>query len=105
MLAHELRNPLAPIRVRRGAPAREATPTPERLEWARDVIDRQVDQLTRLVDDLLDVSRITRGKVSLQPRAGRARRGPGARGRDGAAADRGAQAGPDDHAGRANACA
>ena len=64
MLAHELRNPIAPIRY---AAARLLTKDqkPERLEWARNVIDRQVDQLTRLVDDLLDVSRITRGRVSL----------------------------------------
>ena len=64
MLAHELRNPIAPIRY---AAARLLTKDqkPERLEWARNVIDRQVDQLTRLVDDLLDVSRVTRGRVSL----------------------------------------
>ena len=64
MLAHELRNPIAPIRYA-SERLRASPPTPERLEWARDVIDRQVDQLTRLVDDLLDVSRISRGKVSL----------------------------------------
>src|SRR5262245_29742082 len=64
MLAHELRNPIAPIRyaVER---LRTGEPTPSRLKWAGDVIGRQVDQLTRLVDDLLDVSRITRGKISL----------------------------------------
>ena len=65
MLAHELRNPLAPIRnavevMRHRGPAQ-----PE-LQWARDVIDRQVRHLARLVDDLLDVSRITRGKIRLQ---------------------------------------
>jgi signal transduction histidine kinase/DNA-binding response OmpR family regulator len=65
MLAHELRNPLAPIRnateiLRRQGP-HEAT-----LDWAREVIDRNVHQLSRLVDDLLDVSRITRGKIRLQ---------------------------------------
>jgi two-component system CheB/CheR fusion protein len=64
MLAHELRNPIAPIRYA-AERLRMGEPTPERLQWARDVIDRQVEQLTRLVDDLLDVSRITRGKVSL----------------------------------------
>jgi PAS domain S-box-containing protein len=64
MLAHELRNPIAPIRYA-AARLRSGEPTPERLDWARDVIDRQVDQLTRLVEDLLDVSRITRGTVSL----------------------------------------
>ena len=60
MLGHELRNPLAPISTalqlvrRRGAGSRET-----------DIIERQVQHLTRLVDDLLDVSRITRGKVEL----------------------------------------
>jgi PAS domain S-box-containing protein len=64
MLAHELRNPIAPIRYaaeRLGA----GKSTPESLQWTREVIERQVDQLTRLVDDLLDVSRISRGKVRL----------------------------------------
>jgi len=36
------------------------------LQWARDVIDRQVRQMTRLVDDLLDVSRISKGKIELR---------------------------------------
>ena len=65
MLAHELRNPLAPIRntvkLLRQTGANDAA-----SEWGRDVIERQVEQLTRLVDDLLDVSRITRGKIQLQ---------------------------------------
>jgi len=65
MLSHELRNPLAPIRgavevMRRIAPAEE------KLSWARDVIERQVGHLTRLVDELLDVARIASGKVSLR---------------------------------------
>lgn len=64
MLAHELRNPLAPIRnavqIMRHVPVENP-----RLDWARDVIDRQVLHLTRLVDDLLDVSRITRGTINL----------------------------------------
>jgi PAS domain S-box-containing protein len=64
MLAHELRNPIAPIRYA-AERLRSGEPTAERLQWARDVIDRQVDHLARLVDDLLDVSRITRGKVTL----------------------------------------
>jgi PAS domain S-box-containing protein len=64
MLAHELRNPIAPIRYA-AARLRTKDPTPEKLDWARNVIDRQVDHLTRLIDDLLDVSRITRGRVSL----------------------------------------
>lgn len=63
-LAHELRNPLAPIRnalqiIRLGADARTA-------EQARSMMERQVDQMVRLVDDLLDVSRITRGKLELR---------------------------------------
>jgi signal transduction histidine kinase len=65
MLAHELRNPLAPIRNAVHVLRLQAEGRPE-LDWARDVIDRQVRHLVRLVDDLLDVSRITRGKVRLQ---------------------------------------
>ncbi|WP_161786368.1 PAS domain S-box protein [Methylobacter sp. BBA5.1] len=65
MLAHELRNPLAPIsnaaRLMKCPKLDEA-----RLAWCRDVIDRQVEQLVRLVDDLLDVSRISRGKIELK---------------------------------------
>ena len=65
MLAHELRNPLAPIRnsvqiLRMKSPA-----VPE-LMWARDVIDRQVQHMSRLVDDLLDVSRVGKGKIELR---------------------------------------
>ncbi len=62
MLAHELRNPLAPIRnaVHIIHGAKVADPT---VVWARDVIARQVDHMSRMVDDLLDVSRIVRGKV------------------------------------------
>ena len=65
MLAHELRNPLAPIAQRR-ARAEGAGADAEQVAWARDVIGRQVKQLTRLVDDLLDLSRITRGKIELK---------------------------------------
>jgi signal transduction histidine kinase/DNA-binding response OmpR family regulator len=64
MLAHELRNPLAPIR-NAAQVLRVRDPDQPELRWARDVIDRQVDQLVRLVDDLLDVSRITQGKIRL----------------------------------------
>ena len=64
MLAHELRNPLAPIRnaldLMRIKSAGDST-----QEWSRNVIDRQLTQLTRLVDDLLDVGRITSGKIAL----------------------------------------
>jgi PAS domain S-box-containing protein len=67
-LAHELRNPLAPIRNAVEVLRRLGPPEPQ-LQWARDVIDRQVEQMTRLVDDLLDVSRISRGKVVLRKEA------------------------------------
>jgi signal transduction histidine kinase/ActR/RegA family two-component response regulator len=66
MLAHELRNPLAPIRnavhILSGAEQ-----LPPKLAWARDVIGRQADQMARLIDDLLDVSRIVQGKVTVKP--------------------------------------
>ena len=65
VLAHELRNPLAPIRnavhvlkVCREDDARSA--------WARNIIERQVDQMSRLLDDLLDVTRIARGKLEVR---------------------------------------
>jgi signal transduction histidine kinase len=65
MLAHELRNPLAPIRHAvevMGAVSSDM----EMQNWARGIIDRQSQQLVRLLDDLLDVSRVTRGKIHLQ---------------------------------------
>ena len=65
MLAHELRNPLAPIRNSLAILQFNGKVDPE-LQWTWDVVERQLRQLTRLVDDLLDVSRITRGKVQLQ---------------------------------------
>jgi PAS domain S-box-containing protein len=64
-LAHELRNPLAPVRNAIQILHFKGPATPE-LQWARDVIDRQMQQMTRLVDDLIDVSRITRGKLELR---------------------------------------
>lgn len=64
MLAHELRNPLAPIcnavQLMRHNPLNGAD-----LQWVGSVIDRQANQLVRLVDDLLDISRITSGKIRL----------------------------------------
>ncbi|WP_158501558.1 CHASE domain-containing protein [Vitiosangium sp. GDMCC 1.1324] len=67
MLAHELRNPLAPVLT--------AVQLMERKEQSgqdthreRDVVERQVHHMRRLVDDLLDVSRVTRGKIQLQKR-------------------------------------
>lgn len=65
VLAHELRNPLAPIRNAVNYLRLKAAPDPA-LQNARDIIDRQVKHLVRLVDDLLDVSRISSGKISLQ---------------------------------------
>ena len=65
MLAHELRNPLAPIRNAVQLLRMRGAHDPE-INAVRDMIDRQVQQLVRLVDDLLDISRITRGKIRLQ---------------------------------------
>jgi signal transduction histidine kinase/ActR/RegA family two-component response regulator len=64
ILSHELRNPLAPIRY--ALPILQRDHLTEAAERAVRVIDRQVDHLTRLVDDLLDVSRITRGMIELR---------------------------------------
>jgi signal transduction histidine kinase len=64
MLAHELRNPLAPILNAVQLIRKKPLADPQLL-WSRDVIERQLSHLTRLVDDLLDVSRITRGKINL----------------------------------------
>src|SRR3954471_21038805 len=62
-LAHELRNPLAPVRsaveiLRRGGP--------DKVRWATELMDRQVQSLGRLIDDLMDVSRISRGRIELR---------------------------------------
>ena len=65
MLGHELRNPLAPIRNSVSILQLEPLSTPT-LKGVRDVIDRQLTHLTRLVDDLLDVGRVTTGKIALQ---------------------------------------
>jgi len=65
VLAHELRNPLAPIRT--AVDTMWLRPmNDEVLQQCRDIIGRQVEQLTRLVNDLMDVSRITRGTITLQ---------------------------------------
>jgi PAS domain S-box-containing protein len=64
-LSHELRNPLAPIR-NAVTVLKRAHPASEEMKRARTVIDRQVAHIARLVDDLLDVSRIAQGKVRLQ---------------------------------------
>jgi PAS domain S-box-containing protein len=64
MLAHELRNPLAPIRNALHLIVRKPTEDATEL-WAREVLQRQTSQMIRLVDDLLDVSRITRSTIML----------------------------------------
>ena len=63
MLAHELRNPLAPIRTALEVLKLEADPTA--AQRPREIMERQVSRLVRLVDDLLDISRITRGQIEL----------------------------------------
>ncbi len=60
-LAHELRNPLAPIRNAVAILGRKGALDPE-LAWGREVIGRQTEQMSRLIDDLLDIERISRGK-------------------------------------------
>ena len=66
MLAHELRNPLAPIRNAVSILQLEASPSPT-LRTSRDMIDRQLTHLTRLIDDLLDAGRLTGGKIRIKP--------------------------------------
>jgi CheY-like chemotaxis protein len=68
MLAHELRNPLAPIRTGLQL-VKLAGNTPEAIGRVRSMMERQIGHMVRLIDDLLDVSRITSGKISLQQRA------------------------------------
>jgi two-component system CheB/CheR fusion protein len=66
-LSHELRNPLAPLANAVQIIRMSLTPTPH-VEYALKVIERQMDLLNRLVDDLLDLTRITTGKVELKRR-------------------------------------
>ena len=66
MLGHELRNPLAPIR--NAVSVLQRTPDlPPTVERIRHILDRQLGQMTRLVDDLLDVGRVATGKIVLRP--------------------------------------
>ncbi|MCC8397354.1 response regulator [Paraburkholderia sp. MMS20-SJTR3] len=65
-LAHELRNPLAPIRNAARIIKQFSAVVPPEVEWARLMVERQCEHLTRLIDDLLDVSRISSGKIRLQ---------------------------------------
>jgi CHASE3 domain sensor protein len=64
MLGHELRNPLAPIRMALHVLDHEAAPAAS-MARAREILDQQVTQMTRLVNDLMDVSRVALGKLSL----------------------------------------
>jgi CheY-like chemotaxis protein len=64
MLAHELRNPLAPLQTAQHL--LDSRSDPDTISRLREIISRQTRQLTRLVDDLLDVSRITRGAIGLR---------------------------------------
>ncbi len=68
MLAHELRNPLAPIRNSLQIMKQPAA-TSEMVHRARDMAERQVQHMARLLDDLLDVSRISRGRIELRSQA------------------------------------
>jgi signal transduction histidine kinase len=65
-LAHELRNPLAPIRSAVDLMKSSAAPVADEVRWARDILDRQAALMTRLLDDLLDVGRIARDKLELR---------------------------------------
>jgi signal transduction histidine kinase/ActR/RegA family two-component response regulator len=64
ILAHELRNPLAPLRNSLET-MRLSGDEPGTTRLARGIMERQVDQMVRLIDDLLDVSRVSRGKITL----------------------------------------
>jgi signal transduction histidine kinase len=64
-LAHELRNPLAPIRQAVTVARSDAASAAQR-SWAMNVVDRQASHMAVLLDDLLDISRITRGQLTLQ---------------------------------------
>jgi len=65
-LAHELRNPLAPIRNAVAILGRKGSQDPE-VAWSQGVIERQIESLSRLIDDLLDIERISRGRFELRP--------------------------------------
>jgi PAS domain S-box-containing protein len=64
MLAHELRNPLAAIS--NATQVLKRTDQPEHREWGRGIIEANVTHLARMIDDLLDVSRVTRGRIQLR---------------------------------------
>ncbi|MES2899050.1 MAG: ATP-binding protein [Pseudomonadota bacterium] len=64
-LAHELRNPLAPLRHVLEILKLKNSPDPQ-LVWAREVFERQMQQMSHLVDDLMEISRITQGRIELR---------------------------------------
>jgi signal transduction histidine kinase len=64
-LAHELRNPLAPMRNAVAILARKGPQDPE-VAWSQTVLERQIEQLSRLIGDLVDIERIARGRLALQ---------------------------------------
>ena len=64
-LAHELRNPLAPMRNAVAILARKGSQDPE-VAWSQGVIERQIEQLSRLIGDLVDIERIARGQLALR---------------------------------------
>ena len=66
MLSHELRNPLAPI-LSAVQVLKQSGPAEPRLERARAIIERQALHQARLIDDLLDIHRVTQGKITLHP--------------------------------------
>src|SRR5205823_3328481 len=65
VLAHELRNPLAAIRMAAQSISMPEAKRTDHVKWSA-IIDRQISHLSRLIDDLVDVSRITRGSIELQ---------------------------------------
>jgi PAS domain S-box-containing protein len=64
-VAHELRNPLAPIRNAVAILGRKGSQDPE-VAWSQSVIERQIDQLSRLIGDLVDLERLARGNLALE---------------------------------------
>ncbi|OON61125.1 hypothetical protein B0920_19565 [Massilia sp. KIM] len=68
LIAHELRNPLAPIRAAAELLHRAASPDPVQLRRISEIIGRQVGHMTHLVDDLLDLSRVSRGELAVAKR-------------------------------------
>jgi signal transduction histidine kinase len=64
-LAHELRNPLAPVRNAVQVLRLQGAATPE-VQWASEIVERQVQAMSRLIDDLMDVSRINQGRIELR---------------------------------------